>query len=179
MEFGGGAGARVPVPAGAEHTGQQPRPEPIDAPRTGRYTLTPLFVPYSPAGTSSQHPGCKSTAGARRCSMALGPPEHPRAEPRPPVTGTSARSSAGLWPPGTEAAAAPMSYTLVWSEKAPRCLFIAEGWTRGSAAQAVPVPRSLSCRLSAHCPCPQSLAPLQQPQLSISPGAAHPRGRGG
>lgn len=82
----GVAGARVPAPAGTERAGQQPRPEPINVARYSRYTLTPLFVPYSPAGASCQHPGSKSTATACLHSRAgcctgpaaLGPPRAPQ-----------------------------------------------------------------------------------------------------
>lgn len=61
-----------------------------------------------------------------------------------------------------------MSNARVWSEKAPECLFIGEGWTTGSSIWTVPIPRSCSALLQAPGPCPHNLALPQQPELSIT-----------
>lgn len=189
----GGAGARVPVLAGAECAGQQPRPEPINAAQYRRYRLTPLFVPYSPSGSSCQHPGSKSTAGARLHSCAgcctgptaLGPPQALQSAARtiryraPVPTVSAAR---GLRPPATGAAAAPMSYATVWSEKVCECLFIGEGWTRGSSARGVPIPQSCGVLLLWAPDAAQRTVPVPVPrawhchssQSSVSPGPQQP-----
>lgn len=65
-----------------------------------------------------------------------------------------------------------MSYTTSWSEKAPECLFIGEGQTRGSSAQGISVllPCSVSCRLLVQ-PSTLSLSPSPSPELGTTAAA--------
>jgi len=85
-------GARVPAPARADRARQQPRPAPINVARYSRYTLTPLFVPRSPAGASCQHRGPRARP-VHAATAVPGAAQGPR--PSDPAELSQAPSTAG------------------------------------------------------------------------------------
>lgn len=196
----GGVGARVPVVVGAERAGQQPRPELINAAQYSRYTLTPLFVPYPPAEASCQPQGSKSTATERLRSCAghftspLDPREHHRAEPGLSVTGHQRPQhqqcgGSGHQPQEPQQHSQATQH-LGQKKHLSACLL---GKGRQGAAQpreclfccpAVSPAGSWCSPVCCPCPRPQSLAPLQKPELSIAWASAAlelqwPQGWGG
>lgn len=130
--------------------------------RYSRYTLTPLFAPYSPAGASCQHPGSKSTAAA-----GLGAVPAPQPLDRP-SQGTSARSISSA---GALAASRSSAHELHHGLLTRVPVY----WGRVDTVQprlGVPTPQCAppagSQHSPVHRPCPQSPAPAQQPELSAT-----------